>query len=219
MNRKAFYDAIRPTLGALTIANVDGFERVLDEAGRRGVALNPLASILAQAWWETGKTMQPVREGFYLGDRADAYRRTLRYYPWFGRGLIQTTWEENYRKMSKVVGADLILHPNLLLEWRYALPALFDGMLQGLYTGKALSDYIDDKDEPDDEDLREFIAARRVVNGQDKAAEIGRLSLMFERALKAGGYRGAKPEPEPKGLAALFLAIFSAIARIFRRTP
>src|SRR5690606_35997028 len=68
MNRKAFYDALRPTLGALTQANVVGFERYLDEALRRSTALHDLAYILATGWWETGKTMQPVREAYWLDE-------------------------------------------------------------------------------------------------------------------------------------------------------
>src|SRR5690606_34382592 len=92
MNRKAFYDALRPTLGALTQANVVGFERYLDEALRRSTALHDLAYILATGWWETGKTMQPVREAYWLDE--DWRRRNLRYYPFYGRGDVQLTWEE-----------------------------------------------------------------------------------------------------------------------------
>jgi putative chitinase len=65
---------------------------------------------------------------------------------------------------------------------------MFLGMEQGFYTGKSLDDYIDDIDESDDEDLREFANARRIVNGTDKQVTIGKLALRFERALKAGKY-------------------------------
>jgi hypothetical protein len=41
------------------------------------------------AWRETNKQMQPVEEAYFLGDKADAYRKRLRYYPWTGRGDVQ----------------------------------------------------------------------------------------------------------------------------------
>lgn len=195
LNRKAFYDALRPKLGALTQANVVGFEHVLDEAQSRRTPIHDLAYILATAWWETGKTMQPVREAYWLSEKWRA--ANLRYYPWYGRGLIQTTWEDNYRRLAILLalGEDFFLNdPDKLLEWEYAIPALFTGMETGLYTGKALDDYIDGIDEPDDEDLREYINARRIVNGTDKDSEIGNLALTFEGALQAAQYI---PEHQP----------------------
>ena len=55
----------------------------------------------------------------------------------------------------------------------------------GVYTGKKLGNYVDDIDESDAEDLREYINARRVINGQDHAEEIGKSALIFERALRS----------------------------------
>lgn len=197
MDRKAFYDALRPTLGALTQANVVGFELVLDEAGRRRTPLHDLAYILGTAWWESGKTMQPVREAYWL---SEAWReKHLRYHPYYGRGLVQLTWLENYRKVGKFYGIDLVTNPDMAMEPALSARILFDGMEQGWFTSKSLDHYIDDLDEADDEDLREFIAARRIVNGTDKAAEIGKLGLLFEKALKAGGYPlvATPPDFEP----------------------
>ena len=46
---------------------------------------------LATAWWETNKTMQPVREAYWL---SEAWRKpNLRYYPHYGRGYVQLTWK------------------------------------------------------------------------------------------------------------------------------
>lgn len=200
MNRKAFYDALRPTLGAFTEPNVAGFELVLDEARRRGTPLNDLAYILATAWWETAKTMQPVREGFWLSE--DWRERNLRYYPFYGRGFVQLTWEENYRKASQLYGVDLVKDPDRAMETSLAVRILFNGMNDGWFTGRDLDDYIDDIDEDDDEDLREFANARRIVNGTDKQIAIGTLALDFEAALKAAGYGAPlisipKPEEAP----------------------
>lgn len=195
MNRKAFYDAIRGDIN-LTTENVSGFETVLPYMEARGTAINAGAYALATAFWETAQTMQPVKEAYWLSE--NWRRKNLRYFPWYGRGLIQTTWEDNYRRMGKEIGVDLIANPDLLLEWRYALPAMFIGMEKGLYTGKSFDHYIDDLDESDEEDLREYVAARRIVNGTDKALAIGRLALAFERGLKAAGYApGSIPGPAP----------------------
>lgn len=186
MDRTAFYAALRPTLGALTQASVVGFELVLDEAHRRASRLHHLAYILATAWWESGRTMQPVREAYWL---SEAWRKkNLRYYPFYGRGLVQLTWQANYQKASDLYGVDFVQNPDLVMEPKHSVNILFDGMRHGWFTGKAMDDYIDGIDESDDEDMREFKAARRVVNGTDKATEIGKLALVFESALKAGGY-------------------------------
>lgn len=161
-------------------------EKVLDYAEARKSNKLELPYILATAWWESGQTMHPVKEAFWM---SEVWRKThLRYYPWYGRGLIQTTWEANYKKMGKEIGLDLIAMPDLLLDWPAALAALFIGMEKGLYTSKDLDDYIDQVDESDEEDLREMVNARRIVNLTDKALTIGKLGLVFEKALKAGKY-------------------------------
>jgi len=147
--------------------------------------------------------MQPVKEAYWLSE--DWRRRNLRYYPWYGRGLVQVTWKTNYARFGEVLYEGgvvddpkaFIKAPNKLLEWEYALPALFVGMETGIYTGKALGDYIDDVDEPDAEDLREYTNARRIVNGTDKAQTIARLALVFENGLKAAGYDVLALDPEP----------------------
>lgn len=185
MNRKVFFDSLRPHLN-LTTQNVFGTERVIGHGAARGTPHNRLAYILATAWWETAQTMHPVEEAFWLSD--DWRRRNLRYYPWHGRGLVQTTWRGNYERVGRAIGADLIADPDLLLTWEHALPALFVGMEKGFYTGRDLDDYIDLIDESDDEDRREYANARRIVNGTDRRATIAELALRFERALKASGY-------------------------------
>lgn len=63
---------------------------------------------------ETASTFLPVREAFWL---PEAWRaQNLRYYPYYGRGDIQLTWESNYAKASPVVGMDLVKDPDLALE-------------------------------------------------------------------------------------------------------
>lgn len=163
-----------------------GMEKLLDYAEANKISALKLPYIISTAWWESAQTMHPVKEAYWMSE--DWRKRHLRYYPWYGRGLIQTTWERNYKKVGDAIGVDLIAMPDLLLDWPAALKALFIGMEKGLYTGKDLDDYIDEIDEDDPEDLREMVNARRIVNGTDKALTIGKNGLIFEKALKAGGY-------------------------------
>ena len=205
MDRKIFYDTVRPHVN-LTEQNVFGMERLFDyvEHYQSHLAAQPLAYDIATAWWESGQTMHPVKEAYWLSE--EWRKKNLRYYPWYGRGLVQTTWEENYRKIAIAMGIPeetFLKDPDLLLEFRYALPALFVGMEQGIYTGKKTGDYIDDIDESDAEDLKEYKAARKVVNGTDKAETIANLALFFEHGLLEAGWDiethpPAEPHVEPE---------------------
>lgn len=187
MDRRAFFEYLRPKVN-LTTQNVQGLSKILDFAEVHEVKAVDMPYILATAWWETAQTMQPVAEAYWIPN-AEAWRKKhLRYWPWYGRGYIQTTWEKNYKKIWELLGKTGPVDPDAFLTDEIAIPALFLGMQNGVYTGKDLDDFIDNIDESDDEDLREFIAARHIVNGSDKALTIGKLALMFERALKKGKY-------------------------------
>lgn len=199
MDRKLFYDKIRAHVN-LTTENVFGMEKLLDYAERFYGHLTAqwLAYIIATAWWESAQTMHPVKEAYWLSE--DWRKKNLRYYPWYGRGLIQTTWEVNYQNIAKAIGLPanfFTKDPDMLLMFEYALPALFVGMEKGVYTGKDLDDYMDLVDETDAEDLREYKQARRIVNGTDKADAIGKLALMFENALKDSGWSASGATPMP----------------------
>lgn len=187
LDKRTFFDGVRGKV-TLTNANVPGFDAVLDYAGKRGTDLERLAYILATAYHETAATMQPVREAFWL---SETWRKQhLRYWPYYGRGYIQTTWKQNYLAIGNALGVGglFVNEPDRLLEVKWALPALFVGMEQGLYTGVKLADAIDGIDESDTEDFREYVAARRIVNGSDKASSIANLALTFEHALAAAHY-------------------------------
>lgn len=101
-----------------------------------------------------------------------------------GGGLPQLTGRGNFRKYG------LEDNPDAITDLKTSVRVMFDGMEQGELTGKSLDDFIDDIDESDAEDLREFIAARKIINGTDKAEAIGKYALAFEKALKAAGYTG-----------------------------
>jgi putative chitinase len=169
MNRQYFFQRVKDALfgGRLSQTQVDGLTKILDYAEVKYPSMDGrwLAYILATAKHETAHTMQPVRE---MG--GEAYLKSKPYYPWVGEGLVQVTWEVNHRKFGGT-------KPGMLLTWPIALNAIFLGMTKGLFTGKKLSDYISGG-------KCDYVGARRIVNGTDKAALIAGYAKAFQEAIE-----------------------------------
>lgn len=154
-----------------------GDTQMIIEAGRKaGLLRNQLAYVLATAYHETAHKMKPVRE---MG--GEAYLKKKKYYPYVGMGYVQLTWDYNYRKAGKFLDVDFISHPKLLLEPKYAVPILIEGMKDGWFTGKKLSDYIT-------LNTSGFVGARRIINGTDKAELIAGYAKEYDALLKQSGY-------------------------------
>jgi len=69
----------------------------------------------------------PLRELHANQNRQpDLWATQERYWPsgFYGSGIVQTTWEENYRALGEALGLDLISNPDLLLEPGNAARAL-----------------------------------------------------------------------------------------------
>lgn len=182
-----FFSSVRNSFGPLEQSQVDGFNRLLLAMGKAKWPLAWTAYGLATPWHETNEQMQPVEEGYYLGARAAAHQRSLRYYPWYGRGDVQLTWERNYKLADEELGlgGELLRHPELALDPELSARILVWGMAGGKYTGKGLGRYLPEEGSAD---LRQFTLARYVINGQDKAAKIAELALKFQTALALGGW-------------------------------
>lgn len=219
MNRTAFYNHVRDGVfgGSISQDQVDGMNNLLDVQERYlpDMPLNELAYDLGTASWETGNTMQPITErgnrsyfnkyepgtriGSVLGNTqpGDGYR-------YRGEGHVQNTGRRNAsvatKRLNQLFGfqLDLVAHPEQRGDPLISALSLYIGNREGWWTGKDIDDYIDLVDESDDEDLREFMNARRIVNGTDKAAEIGRRSIAFEKALKAAGYKPGSTPSQPR---------------------
>jgi putative chitinase len=174
MNRKVFFDSIRKSLGSLKQGHVEGIGRILDYWATTwpNMPVEELAYVLATVKWETGHTFQPIRE------KGGA---SARYAPYYGRGLVQITWRANYEKYG--IADD----PDKALEWPTALRILFDGMIFGRFTGKKLADYISP-------DHRDYVGARAIVNGADRADTIASYAAKFLDAMRAA--MAAEPEVE-----------------------
>jgi len=132
-----------------------------------------IAYVLATVEWETNRTFKPVREAYWLSE--DWRRQNLRYYPYYGRGFVQLTWEANYRNYGQIMGIDLVSNPDLALDPEVALFILIHGFRTGMFTGKKIIDYING-------DGYNFIQARRCINGLDKAEEIAALAEKYLEA-------------------------------------
>lgn len=196
MELDKFYNTIRKTM-TLTNENVRGFDLILSEAEKRKVLINDLAYILATTWHETAARMHPIAEYGKGKGRKYGVKGKYGQVP-YGRGYVQLTWDFNYEKADKELklGGRLLKNFDLALHPDIAIPILFVGMEQGWFTGKKLRDYIDEIDESDLEDSREYEDGRRIINGVDKKKLIATYALLFEKALKAARY-GLKATQSP----------------------
>ncbi len=150
----------------------EGIRIIRKECVLNGIVNNSqIAYVLATAEWETNHTMYPVREAYWL---SEAWRKKhLKYYPWYGRGLVQLTWEANYKKFSDLLGVDFVEEPDLALAPQYAAKILVIGMRDGLFTGLSLKDcMIDDWD-------MDYVKARGIINGKDKADIIASIATDY----------------------------------------
>ena len=214
---KQFYDAVRPLFGGrLTQHQVDGLKRIVEYGEEWGYDLDDLAYVLATVKHETGDWMQPIREGAHrFGPEysdASAKRAVSSIHAkgiistnyalpsgphgqsYYGRGLVQITWYDNYRKFASILGVPLDQNPDLALEWDHALDILFLGMRDGVFTGKKLADYTFPA---------QFKQARVIVNsdshkkwgGSERIDDrLARYARTFAEALSAS-QEGVSPEP------------------------
>lgn len=197
LNRKAFFAAVRqdPCGGRLGEGQVAGMAGILEawEREHQGGDLRWLAYMLATAFHETACAMRPVKEiggDAYFhrmydpqGERPKVAERLGNTEPgdgarFAGRGLPQLTGRRNYALASAKLGHDFLADPDAVMRLEFAIPIMFAGMCEGWFTGKKLADFFNAKmDDP--------VAARRIINGLDRAAVIARYHRAFLAALRA----------------------------------
>ncbi len=191
MDRKKFFTGIRsgPFPGKLTASQVAGVDAILNAWEASGLSdLRWLAYMLGTTKWETDHTMQPIVEkgprsyfnkyepgtkiGRNLGNTqaGDGFR-------FRGRGYVQLTGRTNYTKMGKLLGTDLVGNPDLALDPKVAAQIMFEGMTTGKsfhgdFTGKSLENYFNSK-------TTDWVNARRIINGTDRAQEIAAIAKQF----------------------------------------
>lgn len=195
INRKFFFETARMRLfaGSLKTGQVDGMGQILDlwETTRAGQDDRWLAYMLATAYHETARTMQPVRETLRTTDE-DAirvlenawtrgqlpwvsnpyWRRDANGKTWLGRGLVQLTHFDNYKRMSGVLSIDLVTDPSVAMNMKVALQIMFVGMERGYFTKAPLSQFFNGSKE-------DWVNARRIINKLDKALQIADYGRAF----------------------------------------
>lgn len=148
------------------------------------------AYVLATIKHETADQYTPVVEGYWL--RANRIKKLWDYYKehnpnalksifpegrdgvnYLGRGFVQITHDYNYRTFSNLLKIDLLHNPDLALDPEIAWKIVEFGMVRGLFTGKKLSDYFNEK--------TDFYHARQIINGMDRALEISEIAQKIYR--------------------------------------
>lgn len=194
INRKAFFDAYRRAWGPLTQTQVLGLGLLLNalELDATVVDIRHAAYMLATVKHECADTWQPIAErgspGYFAmyepGTRRGDALGNLHHGDgarYKGRGYVQITGLDNYTRISLAVGiADTLrLYPEQALEPATAYRIMSVGMRDGLFTGARLGKYINAT-------RCDYLQARRVINGMDRAELIAGYAVALEGMLRAG---------------------------------
>lgn len=189
---------IRLKFGSLSQDAVDNINLIVETCEKYGLSYPQTAYLLATTYHETAHTFKPIEEygkgkgrkygTLYTNSKGVKYGiagsggNTYLYsdYPhlYYGRGFVQLTWFDNYKFAGEQLGIDLINNPDLALQPKYASEILVKGSINGWFTSKKLSDYINDKS-------KNYYQARRVINSLDKAQLIASYAVVFEKALRS----------------------------------
>ena len=142
-------------LGLTKAGAAQGAQRIVDYLSKTKVTTVQAAYLLATVHHETAGWMQPIREGAvrYGPNYSDANaraavatlygKRIIRtnyalpagpyQQSYYGRGLVQITWYDNYAKFAKLLGVPLDKNPDLALDWNISLDITFRGLTEGLF--------------------------------------------------------------------------------------
>lgn len=182
LNEKVFYDLIRPSLfgGRISEPQFRRFAALLAAVrAEERLTVDQAAYVLATAHWETDRfnAMEEYASGAAYEGRADLGNDQSgdgqRYK---GRGFVMLTGRKNYEWASRVSGRDLLLAPTLASDPALAAILIIDGMLTGAFTGVGLGRYINAQ-------KADFVGARRVVNGLDRAELIADIAERYAQSL------------------------------------
>jgi putative chitinase len=209
---RLFFDSVHSVLGTLEQSEVDGCNAIL--AAMEGSPLSWTAYALGTAFLETAGSMEPVIEANWLSKPA----RERYYFKMYdiagarpekakelgnlcagdgikfcGMGYPQMTGRKNYTKADAKLrqmgllkaGESLVDNPELAMRPDIAAAVMRYGMTEGWFTGKGFADYLPRKGPAT---LAQFVPARRIINGQDRARDVAGFAVKFQTGLEAGGW-------------------------------
>jgi putative chitinase len=149
-----------------------------------------IAYCLATVFHETAGTFEPIQEYGSKARFERLYGHTTRKgkelgntepgdgIKYSGKGFVQLTGKSNFKRAEKELNVLLVKHPELAMIPANAFPIMTFGMSEGWFTGKKLSDYFTPN-------KKDYINARRIINGTDKAALIATYARDFEQILNS----------------------------------
>jgi predicted chitinase len=195
LNRVKFFNGYREKFGSLKQSKVDAIDFLLQklDASERFNLANEYAYIFATIYHETNATFLPVIEGYWI--KHNRLKKLYNYYynynrlalksifphglrgkTYEGRGYVQLTHKWNYERLGKEIGVDLFSEPDKAMEPEIAWKILEAGMSKGLFTGKKLSQYVN-------ENKTVYSGARKVINGVNEKMRIAGYAEKFESFL------------------------------------
>ena len=178
-NRELFFHNYGNYFGKLNQSQVDGLEFLLSKFDNENFTPEQVAYMLSTVKHETAHTFQPIQEKGswwyfrYLVGKL-GIRNLIEANKYKGRGYIMITGRTNYEKFSLIMGDDFITYPLRVMLPEIAYKIMIYGFINGSFTGKKLTDYIDG-------DKLDYFHARKIINGLDKASLIqGYAEKIFE---------------------------------------
>jgi putative chitinase len=205
IDRQKFFAAYEAAFGAITKAERKaGLDTLLGaaEGDPQITDIRWLAYMLATVKHECADRWQPIEEfgkgkGLKYGNPVtvkDPQGNTFTNV-YYGRGYVQLTWDWNYKAMGEKLGNRLLYEPRLALDPEVAYSIMSLGMRNGSFTGKGLSKYINDEQ-------CDYVNARRIINGTDKAELIAGYARKLESILRGSVIAATDgvpiiPQPQP----------------------
>jgi hypothetical protein len=172
--------------------NTKNIEAIIKAGREMGLTTPQLAYILGTAEHETNNTFNSVAEGYYLKNPS-TFQRSLSYYPYIGRGMVQLTHKANYERAQREVidklgykDVNIVKNPDWLTSKDPRVDnvnarILIEGIRQGWYSDvyKAnLETYIPKNGKPD------YRNARHLVNKLDQADKVAGHARSWETELR-----------------------------------